>query len=498
MSYPYPSQAGPGQLNPNDSFMSYNRRLLQQHHGTQNDETKPHETQHQSHGAQQFQQYLLGSFSPEIPVNGLSDQGFLNSYNGTWYPPSTGFDEFGFLNRNTAPHAYNGPLGASNPAPSQHPAMTKGALPDTEDHRAAQELPQPLKSQTHPFWRTPVTYTLTNGEIKHGRVADLYQYDSNAREGISQYFEGVWQVRHNRSQEHNSGSPTTSQQQASGSLRPRSSQNKRPADTTNSRKRQRATAEDAMSEMKAAPAYVPDNDLDTPEKCRNYLAHAGSSNIQSLNIPHDDWKDVAQNRKQEFIGSIFNSLAHGYDPTPSTSFTLSDAVMEKYHTQQKELAAKVLARLQSPQQIRRAKALCSLLFDEAVYMHEFGVSQELYAGYEDSFAKNRQVDRKFRLNVEAICSVRLQMVVDLIKSNKLIALDVLEQKNFERIVRDPEFYIQEKFKYLTSNWTRQARTDKFSKQAADEQRDAGGNQELNGNIQTGTKRARRSPPAHCL
>jgi hypothetical protein len=249
---------------------------------------------------------------------------------------------------------------------------------------------------------------------------------------------------------------------ASNATKSTKSQAKRPKLTPTSRKPARPGA--AAAAMSQPPTYVADGDLDTPQKCRDYLAYIDPADVHALEFEDDDWEDVLENKKDEFIGEMFEALTHPYAQDLPPGITLTTEAREKYHKQQDTQTAKVLGLLQTAPQIKAAKALCSLLFDAAVYVHEVGVPKEVYDSYQWYIRKERQVDRKCRLDPKSICSERLETIVAGIKANKLIAMDVLEQTNFHRMARDPQFYLVEKFTYLRSNKTRQENVDRHNRQ----------------------------------
>lgn len=133
-----------------------------------------------------------------------------------------------------------------------------------------------------------------------------------------------------------------------------------------------------------------------------------------------------------------------------------------------------MALLRDPSQIKAAKARCHLLFEAAITISERGVPKHVYAGYQKDVQNERQPKRQFHLDVESKCSIRLQKIAVTIANNKLVAHDVLRGLNLDRVARDPDFYLHEKFEYLRSNTARpvknNAKSGKQTTQAQDRSR----------------------------
>ena len=357
-------------------------------------------------------------------------------------------------NRCTNQILSNFPANAVNlPTPTtqgyQQYGLPQQTLQNTWSQRVNGTIPADF--YTNKFWTIRTELTLSDGQSVRGTFAELYQRYAFAHKEIWRHYS----VQHARQ--------VQSHQQASSphvdATKSTKAQGKRPKLTLSSRRP--GTAAVAMT---PPPAYVADDDLDTPQKCRDYLAYIDPADVRALEFEDDDWEDVLEHKKHEFIGEMLEAMTHPYAQDPPVGITLTKEAREKYHKQQDTQTGKVLGLLQTAPQIKAAKALCSLLFDATVYVHKVGVPKEVYDGYQWYIRKERQVDRKYRLDLLSICSERLEKVVAGIQANKLIAMDVLEQTNFHRLARDPGFYLVEKFTYLRSNKTRQENIDRHNKQ----------------------------------
>ena len=325
----------------------------------------------------------------------------------------------------------------------------------------------PAGWRTEGFWNLRAVFTSPSGQLIETTIANLYLHFPSAHEEIWEHHRQWRQKQAGQAQpeelRHLNVNPVVARVKEEG--KPAKSMTKqskatKPASTP----RNKTTTAAAAPTTNQVPLYTPDADLDTPQKCRDYLAYVDPADVLTLTIPDDDWQDVLQNRKHEFIAQIFAALPHPYAQDPPAGIILDEDARTKYYTQQDANTTKVYSVLRTTSQIKAAKALCSILFDAAVYVHEGGVPKEMYDMNQWYVRKERQVDRKYRLDLESICSARLDKIVEGIKVNKLIAVDVLEQKNYHRMARDPEFYLLEKFTYLRSNKTRQEKIDVHNKQ----------------------------------
>ena len=373
---------------------------------------------------------------------------------------------------------------------------TLGSLPQAASYQPQQGLPQHTLAMMHPpqhpvapfaaattssinissglptgwqndeFWSQQATLALPDDQRFKGTFAQLYRFPDAHKEIWYHYNAWHGATKQNIAQPQPQR-PIPDYQMAQVT---NAAKVLRQAVTTTSAPKKKPRKMVASAGMNQVPAYTPDNDLDTPQKCRDYLAYIDPADVHHLRFENDDWQNVLMNRKHEFIGGMFEALTHPYSQQPPSGITLNQQARENYYRQQDTQLTKVKSQLQTPTQLKAAKALCSLLFDAVVYVHEVGVPKEVLELYQWYALKERQVDRKCRLNLESICSSRLEKIIEAIKANKLIAMDVLEQTNFHRMARDPDFYLLEKFTYLRSNKTRQENIDRHGKEDVEKAR----------------------------
>lgn len=322
----------------------------------------------------------------------------------------------------------------------------------------------PVGRQDDRFWNKRATLMLGDGQEVKGTYAELYRYPE-AQKAIWDHYE-TWKANRPpgfRQPQPQRGPP--GHQMARVTAASHALNEAIGTTTTAPKKTTRKAATSGI--MNPPPAYAPDPDLDSPQSCRDYLAYVDPNEVHHLQFVNDDWQDVLENKKHEFIGRIFEALAHPHSHNPPAGIQLTTEAREKYHKQQDAQIVRVLALMQSVSQLKATKALCSLLFDAAVYVHQVGIPKEIFQSWQWYARKERQVERKYRLDLDSICSVRLEKLIEAVKANKLVAMDVLEQNNFHRMARDPDFYLLEKFTYLRSNKTRQENIDRHNKQDAE-------------------------------
>ena len=348
----------------------------------------------------------------------------------------------------------------ATPAAGPQQAQLQHLQPSTTGPTAPVNLP--FGWETEKFWRLRVELETDDGLSVKGTYLSIYMDYAETRGEIQKQYREWQRTEAIKIQQPSMQHPAKATQQSTGRV-------KATATTAKAKPRKKLRSRVIPN---AAPTYAPDADLDTPQKCRDYLAYPDPATVHSLTFENDDWQGVLYNRKDEFIGAIFAALTHPYAQNPPPGIT-EEAQITKYHDQQQTQTDKVYALLETPYQIKAAKACCSLLFDAGVYVHETGIPKDVYEGYQRFVGKGLTIDRKYRVDMQAICSARLEKMVEGVKANKLIAVDVLEQKNFHRMARDPDFYLTEKFTYLRSNKTRQQNIDNANEQNKTEEQRGG-------------------------
>lgn len=208
------------------------------------------------------------------------------------------------------------------------------------------------------------------------------------------------------------------------------------------------------------PAYQPSLDLNSAAAAREYMSRFDPNEAERLDIPFDDVDTVKANI-QVYAAELYDALLHPYDAEADC-----DDRKAKYLDQQEAAMTGLQKLLSSPTQLKAAKACSILLIDAAIAIHTTGVSSERYRKHDAAARRDLKVDDAYKISTSLICSTRVEAMIDAVKANKLVAKDVLEQKNFLRFAECPEAYLARKFAHLRSNKTRQ---DKVEMRAAEEE-----------------------------
>ena len=358
----------------------------------------------------------------------------------------------------------------ADPTPTMQPAMPFASVqqPVRPIRQVAQSVPDSI------FWNTQRFLNLPNGQVLTKTNYVLFHSYPDLQEVIGQDlqrwrspnpFPQVMNSRpvygyqgHQRDNDSDDGdSDTTYEPQVRKAEPAKQSPVKK---ATRARSRVRVQAAEAASNTTLDP-FTPDASLDSPSACREYLAYLDPADTETPTIANDDWKDVKEHRIQEFVGQFFDVLPQEHGAGPPEGVRLAEEKMTKYHEQQDGGLLKIKNLLQTASQIKGAKARCYLLFDAVVAFHERGVPKELYDKHQWYLQVNRKPDRTCRLDFDTICSARMLKVAEVIKANKLVALDVLQGKNLDRFAQDPKLYLIGKFEYLKSNTKRQDQANRL-------------------------------------
>jgi hypothetical protein len=223
--------------------------------------------------------------------------------------------------------------------------------------------------------------------------------------------------------------------------------------------RRRKMPQDMASSTIVPLQYVPDPNLATPEECLDMLYALKRYDAQSVRPAVDDWEAVKASQSDHYVGLIYCALLEAPDRVPFYGPQLNEEQQDDYEDQQKIAHATLAGRLQDPIDRLRAKAQCSLLFHEALMIHEAGVGPGVYqAVVEEESTKKRNATIPKVLDRQT-CSTRLNMIVKAVQSNKLVAADVVDGLHFDKIAMSPRSYARSKASFQKSNFVRQKNLD---------------------------------------
>lgn len=421
----------------------------------------------------------FGGFNGGQPINGVNNHQQYNGFHGLIgdYPPQQPYQPLTVNPQQIAqpnPPSTQGTAGMMGVGYQYDPNTTAAGVQPAYGDPQQYTLQQIQGMQATDFWNEE-SYFYNGVNILAGTPAELWDSRPDMRVAMVDSFE-IWQ--RDRTNVGSQGStfiqpdegndfamsPNTGHDtgnQASSSKKKKRSNKKglNRAPKSKSKRYYGYQPDYPVAQTGDLAPYVADPSLMSPTACRDYLAYPDPSDIvRPPKIPNDDWKDVANRRFHEFTGRIFDVLLHPYAPSPPEGIEMEEASkIEKYHKQQQKATQNVGVLLGTPEGVKSAKAQCFLLVDAVIFFHQHGLSKYTWGGYRWYVQKGQKIDRRYKLDLDLICSARLEKIVDIVKGNKLISEDILESRNFNRIAQDPSWYLEMKFVLFSSNHARQER-----------------------------------------
>ncbi|KAF2488172.1 hypothetical protein BDY17DRAFT_290355 [Neohortaea acidophila] len=215
-----------------------------------------------------------------------------------------------------------------------------------------------------------------------------------------------------------------------------------------------ANATDSQEAEAKSPLQITDSELEhaSVEHARVYIAHAGD--YQPLEIIDDDWQAVRRVHFKYLCAQLFNSLCQPAE-TDLTGFKDE----ERAYAERVDALKPVLREMDTPEKISMAKAHVMLAVDEAIRLHEIGVPPRIPGQKGPKDRKNVPLDKK------AKCSDRILRMIECVRQNKHVAMDVLRGMA-TALAMYPEKHTNTKVKYLRTNATKSVRMQGTGKRAA--------------------------------
>jgi hypothetical protein len=196
--------------------------------------------------------------------------------------------------------------------------------------------------------------------------------------------------------------------------------------------------------------------MNNPQDCREFLASLNTLDVKQMDISGgDDWELVKAHRSEEFIDRIYHAILVGPKRVPPFVPKLEEEELQRLDDQQSGARQELHARLQEKHMTQVADAQSQLLFDTAVKMHEYGVNPNKLEKAKKELKEAAGAEFIPRELDLFKCSKRLELIVTVIESHKLVATDVLDGKNFDKIAQNPRGILDDKIEYLKSNCRRQ-------------------------------------------
>jgi len=204
------------------------------------------------------------------------------------------------------------------------------------------------------------------------------------------------------------------------------------------------------------PQYIAD--ISTADEAREIVDGRDPRSRQKLNLADDDFEDFRVNKLHFYSKQLFDAMLTPGVETPADSHLNADA-KKKFTEQQSSNLKKIQNLLKTSAQQKEARANCILAFEAAAFVHEVGVPKDMCDQYMET--GYRKSDRYIHLDADSICSKRLEKMISIVRSYKLIAYDLASGKKLQRLALDADWYAEQKIVSLVSNTTRDKQAKKI-------------------------------------
>ncbi|KAK3070485.1 hypothetical protein LTR53_010384 [Teratosphaeriaceae sp. CCFEE 6253] len=203
-----------------------------------------------------------------------------------------------------------------------------------------------------------------------------------------------------------------------------------------------SSAEIALSSM--APQLQPVDPFLTEAAADAHLDHAGilvKFTKLAIVVTEDDITSLTGEQKRQIKQRLFDSLL-SIDPNTTAPAGVDSA---KYAKQQQEALSQCKAWFTRRQGHEHAQACCAKVFFTAERLHTDGIDEVLLDPSGKRSAKRYPIDWTSRF------TSRMENVIEAIRSNKRVAVDVLEGKGRDELVHDAASYVQRKLTNCKGN-----------------------------------------------
>jgi len=180
---------------------------------------------------------------------------------------------------------------------------------------------------------------------------------------------------------------------------------------------------------------------------RDYLHDRPAQDCKPILLDGDDWQSVKYQWFDGFCIELLQALRVPPNGAPGGFDENERQIFQQNHA---KIFNQVKQELRTRQQLSDVQARVMLAMDQVVRVHEIGIPKAVYA---KSHAKTH---RGYEPEERLICSVRARAVIDLAKSNKYVALDIIHQKNLEQLAQAPLKYVERKLANFKTNAARSA------------------------------------------
>ncbi|KAK4543580.1 hypothetical protein LTR36_005475 [Oleoguttula mirabilis] len=235
----------------------------------------------------------------------------------------------------------------------------------------------------------------------------------------------------------------------------------------------------------ASEPSLPTSATATEAGINRSLDYPDGSLCTMLGVVNDDW-NILEKKLDELTQRYYNALSHTFDRDPAGVKLTTDEKTD-YLQKQEEALADVSTLLSTDNKYKAAKLHCKTLALLNVQIHKTGVPSDVYA---QTAPKNssKKLNKTAKLNVNLTCSERGKAIENALKSNKRLAIDVINGEKLENIVRGPLYMVHARVDLCRSNFRRARMNKTLANVKAEQTPEAGNSKGANG------KRKRVSAP----
>lgn len=222
----------------------------------------------------------------------------------------------------------------------------------------------------------------------------------------------------------------------------------------------------------AAMGKVWDFNIKSADDAKDQL---GNKPTYSVRADADDFDAVDNISIDQLSKSLFSALLSAPKQPPTS---VKDP--EKYGRSQVDAYKKCLEQLETAEDVGDASARCRLVIEEALKLHKNGISvselsknflQSLQNHQQGAMKNNRQPGRPLTrtnlyMDVGVTCGQRIELMIDAVSRNKLVALDLLHGGKVSDLVRCPTTFLERK----TTNFNGNRQKHDLEKEGGDARR----------------------------
>ncbi|KAK5112644.1 hypothetical protein LTR62_003960 [Meristemomyces frigidus] len=231
------------------------------------------------------------------------------------------------------------------------------------------------------------------------------------------------------------------------------------ADSDDDAEHELETGDEGEEELDQPFDYV--SDFIDADAARLYLANSDPAEFTSLEIDNDD-VEAMRLLMHEYAARLYAAIqvpgrtdeASFGKPISAKNPQFRNRLIAKFAEQQVKTAAKIKAQLSTESGRKAARARCVIAFEAVLFLHTIGMPKESYnVATIPPLPTNKA--KRVMVDLESICSKRLDDLVEVVRASKLVAWDVLTGYEVAEKVWHPVYAREKKAGYLESNVRRQ-------------------------------------------